>query len=126
MVNFFTGKIKLPPIKDPPQIFKDLLYGNGPMSKKFQSGMRMYNMIFAFTSMGGKLDKSFNTGRAAPIFRLNGENYHLIGSLLPTSTEKVSFAQLYIYDTENEIVNRINSLRLDEIVYLIYYDFIFC
>ncbi|XP_076895911.1 uncharacterized protein LOC143548702 [Bidens hawaiensis] len=39
-------------------------------------------------------------------FRLGGENYHSLGSLLPMSGQNPRFSQLYIYDTENEISNR--------------------
>nr|KAJ0200997.1 hypothetical protein LSAT_V11C600334260 [Lactuca sativa] len=35
-----------------------------------------------------------------------GQNYHSIGSLLPTPDSRPKFCQLYIYDTENEISNR--------------------
>ncbi|CAL1396942.1 unnamed protein product [Linum trigynum] len=36
-----------------------------------------------------------------------GENYHRIGSLLPPDGEKPKFAQLYIFEPENEIDNRL-------------------
>ena len=37
--------------------------------------------------------------------------YHFIGSLLPDEGEAPKFAQLYIYDTENEIKNRLNIMQ---------------
>ncbi|KAL1567535.1 DNA helicase [Salvia divinorum] len=61
--------------------------------------------------MGGKVDNSLNTGRSPPVFRLHGQNYHLIGSLLPPDGCTPKFAQLYIYDTDNEVNNRIMSVR---------------
>ncbi|KAL9440718.1 hypothetical protein AB3S75_019393 [Citrus x aurantiifolia] len=45
---------------------------------------------------------------------MSGQNYHHIGSLLPEVGKKPQFAQLYIYDTENEIDNRINTLLKHE------------
>ncbi|XP_019164426.1 PREDICTED: uncharacterized protein LOC109160603 [Ipomoea nil] len=57
--------------------------------------------------MGGKVDKLINTGNAPPIYRINGQNFHLIGSLLAQDGKKPKFAQLYIHDTQNEIDNRI-------------------
>lgn len=68
--------------------------------------------MFCFTSMGGKIDSSLNDGRSPPVFRMHGQNYHLIGSLMPSEGEPPRFAQLYIYDTENEIKNRLLSVRL--------------
>ncbi|XP_076886674.1 uncharacterized protein LOC143536612 [Bidens hawaiensis] len=56
--------------------------------------------------MGGKVDNSINRGNVSNTFRLGGENYHSIGSLLPIDGNKPQFAQLYIYDTKNEISNR--------------------
>ncbi|XP_052206923.1 uncharacterized protein LOC127811252 [Diospyros lotus] len=58
--------------------------------------------------MGGKIDTSVHHGKSPPVFRLHGQNYHMIGSLLPTEGSIPKFAQLYIYDTANEVANRMN------------------
>ncbi|XP_019186531.1 PREDICTED: uncharacterized protein LOC109181233 [Ipomoea nil] len=63
--------------------------------------------------MGGKIDRTINNGTSPPIFRINGQNFHRIGSLLPSDGIQPKFAQLYIHDTENEIENRLNSLRAE-------------
>lgn len=34
--------------------------------------------MFAFTSMGGQIDNTINDGRGPYVFRLHGQNYHLI------------------------------------------------
>ena len=44
------------------------------------------------------------------IFRINGQNHHKIGSLMPTPRQTAKFAQLYIYDTKNEVSNRMKSI----------------
>ena len=44
-------------------------------------------------------------------FRIHGQVYHLIGSLLPESGHPPMFAQLYIYDTEHENENRHSIMR---------------
>ncbi|XP_077221932.1 uncharacterized protein LOC143855744 [Tasmannia lanceolata] len=80
---------------------------------KFRDNIRSYNSIFAFTSMGGNIDKRINDGRGPYVFRINGQNHHLIGSLLLETGKKPKFAQLYIYDTENEISNRIRAISKD-------------
>jgi hypothetical protein len=72
--------------------------------------IRSFNSMFAFTSMGGKIDSSMNSGNAPPTFVLNGENYHRIGSLLPMEGDEPKFAQLYVYDTDNEIKNRMAAV----------------
>ncbi|CAH9106984.1 unnamed protein product, partial [Cuscuta europaea] len=45
---------------------------------------------------------------------MHGQNYHLMGSLLPVDSSKPKFSQLYIYDTENEIPNRLRALEKSE------------
>ncbi|XP_010527539.1 PREDICTED: uncharacterized protein LOC104804874 [Tarenaya hassleriana] len=60
--------------------------------------------------MGAKIDKSVTSGRGPYTYRIHGQNYHRLGSLLPMEGKMPRFAQLYIYDTANEIQNRLNAL----------------
>ncbi|GJX76229.1 uncharacterized protein Tco_0323040 [Tanacetum coccineum] len=75
------------------------------------STSKTYNMMFSFTSMGGKVDHSVNIGPGPYCFRLHGQNYHRLGSLLPVNDAKPKFSQLYVYDTDNEDQNRIDAIR---------------
>ncbi|XP_052619576.1 uncharacterized protein LOC111881827 [Lactuca sativa] len=104
------GKVELPPLKEAPSSYKNLYRSIDSKSKHFMKNIRRYNSMFSFTSMGGKVDSSINTGNAPYIFRLSGKNYHSMGSLLPTGGSRPKFYQLYIYDTENEISNRSTSI----------------
>lgn len=105
------GKIKLPLLKEPPEYLQGLLTNDDVISKHFRDNIRAINMMFSFTSLGGNIDNSINTGRGTKVFKLHGENYHLIGSVKPKPTEKAKFSQLYIHDTENEVQNRLSALR---------------
>jgi hypothetical protein len=49
-----------------------------------------------------------------PIFKICGQVHHCIGSLLPPEDGPPKFIQLYIYDTTNEIKNRIECLGCDD------------
>ena len=69
--------------------------------------IRQYNSMFAFTSLGVDIDRSVNTGRGPYIFRINGVVHHHIGSLIPVEGNRPQYAQLYIYDTANEVHNRL-------------------
>ncbi|KAI9106805.1 hypothetical protein K1719_022333 [Acacia pycnantha] len=60
--------------------------------------------------MGGKIDHAKNNGCGPYTFVLSGLNYHHIGSLLPENGAKPVYSQLYIYDTENEVENRISAV----------------
>ncbi|CAK8566758.1 unnamed protein product [Lathyrus sativus] len=67
-------------------------------------------MVFAFTSFGMKVDNKFQGGRGPPNLRIHGQSCHIIGSMLPLLGHSPKFAQLYIYDTDNEIHNRIEGI----------------
>ncbi|XP_057768875.1 uncharacterized protein LOC130988889 [Salvia miltiorrhiza] len=56
------GRVVLPLLQNPPQLLSDLLENKHHKSKKFIEDIRAYNMMFSFTSMGGKLDNSINKG----------------------------------------------------------------
>ncbi|KAL1355887.1 uncharacterized protein [Arachis hypogaea] len=100
------GKIQLPYLQTPPDLLYDLINGHDRKSLYFQKNIRSYNSMFAFTSLGGKVMDSVNDGRGPPQFIISGQNYHRIGSLLPVAGEKPKFAQLYVYDTQHEIMHR--------------------
>lgn len=104
------GKIFLEPYKSPPQPMLDLLTSqNNTISKHFFDHIRQYNTMFAMTSMGAKVLESINDGRAPYVFKVSGLVCHRIGSLVPPRQgHRPEYAQLYIYDTEHEVRNRIN------------------
>ncbi|XP_042059616.1 uncharacterized protein LOC121804142 [Salvia splendens] len=106
-----NGNIEIPKLTSPPDVLHQLMFSNDAKSSHYLKNIRSYNSMFGFTSMGGKVDNSVNTGGGPPIFRLHGQNYHLIGSLLPLDGCEPKFAQLYVYDTDNEINYRITSVR---------------
>jgi esterase/lipase len=64
--------------------------------------------------MGGNIDRKINEGEGPYVFRVNGQIHHQIGSLLPQTDMIPKFAQLYIFDTKNEIQNRIRALTNEE------------
>jgi len=105
------GRVVLPPYERLPQFLHDMYHKHDRVGRFFMDNIRSFNSMFAFTSMGGRVDNTQNNGRAPPMFVMNGENYHFIGSLLPMPEKPPKFAQLYIYDTENEITNRMASVR---------------
>lgn len=100
------GRVKLPPMKNPPPYLQDLLANNS----SFRMLIRIYNSILAFTSIGAKIDHHVTSGHGPPGFRIQGQNYHRIGSLLPPPGEPPKFLQMYIFDTENEVSNRIKTM----------------
>lgn len=106
------GQIRLP--KTPPTPYLMQIYNDPQRGNKFKRLIRLYNSMFAFTSMGGKVDHSINNGRAPYIYRLNGQNHHVFGTLIPDDGGTPKFCQLYIYDTENEVQNRMAWVSVED------------
>lgn len=108
------GRVYVPLLRGIPHPLEILLdYQGGGCSRKFRDNIRVYNSMFAFTSIGANIDTEINRRPGPYVFRINGQNHHIIGSLLPADGHRPKFAQLYIYDTENEISNRIRALGID-------------
>ncbi|KAJ3708363.1 hypothetical protein LUZ61_012068 [Rhynchospora tenuis] len=109
------GRVHLPAVQPTPSPLSELLDPlNGPDSRHFLECIRIYNSMFAFTSMGVQVDESINRGHGPYVYRISGQLCHLIGSLLPDSDTPPQFAQLYIYDTENEISNRLGVFSVSD------------
>nr|CAD1842606.1 unnamed protein product [Ananas comosus var. bracteatus] len=109
------GKISLPLLQETPDLLDHLLnYNRSADSVNFRENIRVYNSMFAFTSIGAKIDNEINRKPGPYIFRITGQNHHRMGSLLPVDGERPKFAQLYIYDTENEIENRMKSFNASD------------
>ncbi|GJU47770.1 helicase [Tanacetum coccineum] len=103
------GKVLLLKFNDTPTPLDKLLNFNDPRTSKFRDQIRVYNGMFCFTSFGARIDHSINTGRGLYTFRINGQNYHRIGSLLPAPGFQPRYAQLYFFDTDNEVRNRMSA-----------------
>ncbi|KAH1162123.1 hypothetical protein GYH30_000841, partial [Glycine max] len=85
------GKVELPLLQNPPQYLQRLLFHDDTIdSKNYQHNLRAYNMMFAFTSAGIKLDKTINNSRGPPTIRIQGQPCHRIG--------------------KNEVQNKINAM----------------
>ncbi|XP_058768606.1 uncharacterized protein LOC131642370 [Vicia villosa] len=106
------GKIVLPFLEQPPQVLQDLLFNNTYSdSKNYQANIRTYNAIFSFTSPGMKFDTTYSKRGGPPTLRLQGQTCHRIGTLLPETGQPPQYAQLYIYDTDNEVEHRIKCFK---------------
>jgi hypothetical protein len=84
--------------------------GGSRRSTDFMHLIMHYNAMFAFTSLGVNIDRSDDTGSGPYVFHINGVVHHRIGSLLPAPGHRPEYAQLYIYDTENEVSNHLVAI----------------
>jgi hypothetical protein len=109
------GNVSIPPYKPWPKPLASLASFNGNTSlKRFMRNIKQYNCLLTFISMGAHIDNSLNDGCGPPIFKICGQFHHRIGSLLLAEDAPLKFIQLYIYDTTNEVKNRITCLSGDD------------
>jgi hypothetical protein len=94
---YASGKVCLPPVLDPPPYLLDLYTSLHSDAISFRKNIRAYNGILACSSFGAKIDESFQ-GQGVSKFKIHGQIYHRVGSLLPDEGQNPVFAQLYIYD----------------------------
>ena len=97
-------RLELPP-EYPPyirQLFTD---------RHFLENIRAYNQMFAMTSLGAQVDNSINNGRGPYVFKISGQIYHSIGAMCPEMGARPRFLQLYIYETETEVANRLEKFQ---------------
>ena len=85
-------KVVLPKLARPLSLLFDLLHGKHENSKDFVENICAYNMMFAFTSIGDKADTSVNHGSSPYVYRTYGQIYHLMGSLIPQTSDNPKFA----------------------------------
>jgi hypothetical protein len=64
--------------------------------------------------MGANIIKEINKGDRPYVSKINGQIHHRIGSLVPSDNNELQYAELYIFDTQNEIRNRIKALHKEE------------
>ncbi|PWA45951.1 helitron helicase-like domain-containing protein [Artemisia annua] len=96
------GKVRLFLPRDYPPYIQQLF-----SDQQFLNNIRAYNQMFSMASLGETIDDSVNNGRGPYVFKVSGQIYHQIGRFCLLSGESPRFLQLYIYDTHNEVSNRL-------------------
>ena len=100
-----SGKVILPNIEEPPEPIKSLLTSNHALSTHFLSNVRRYNSVFQMTSFGAK---EIREGNFMPTFKVEGQFYHLVGSLMPSSGQRPQFLQIYFISDADQLSLRSN------------------
>lgn len=102
-------RVRLPFPRKPPAIIEGL-FGD----KKFMENICVYNQMFAMTSFGARVDDSINNGSGTYVFRVEGQISHWMGSLCPPKDTNPRFLQMYIYDIDNEVCNRLHHFGANQ------------
>ena len=102
------GKVQLPLLRETPPELRELVDPAGIWSVMYFNKIRIYNNIFAFCSFWGNVDHSVNYGKGPCVFRVSGRTYHNIGSLIPPNGLTPKFSQLYMYDGQEVVSQRVS------------------
>ena len=94
-----NGKVKLPALQSPPDPLNSLMAGNSTLANAFLRNIRQYNSCFQMTSFGAT--EVTNYAGFMPTFTVQGQVYHLHGSLLPETGEPPAFLQIYFMGDED-------------------------
>ncbi|KIJ32889.1 hypothetical protein M422DRAFT_183878 [Sphaerobolus stellatus SS14] len=105
------GRVNLPSPPSPPLELLDLFKDNSSVGKEFRENIRRYNSAFAFISLGCKLNAGMERSGGPYSFRVDGELYHMVGSLLPEPGDPPSYAQLYFYDPLEALEYRMANIH---------------
>ncbi|KAK9690194.1 hypothetical protein RND81_09G110600 [Saponaria officinalis] len=89
-----NGQIKLPENEYTRELVH-LFTSKEEYAINFRKYARLYNNIFAFSSIGGNFD--VNTKKGIYVFKLHGQIYHNVPSLIPSDAQP-RYLQLYFYD----------------------------
>ena len=108
------GNVKLDEFPQLQPFLQHLYEGVDSNGKHFLTTIRKYNSAFQMTNFGCN---EISMAGFNPSFRIQGQVYHLIGSIVPTQGESPKFAQIYfIDDREAEIATRsaiVDGLKSD-------------
>ena len=91
-------------------VYGFLLNTGHPLARTFLQHVRSYNNALSFTSLGVKVDAISHT-RGVPVFKIQGQLHHFIGTLLPLPGQDVQFLQTYVCD--NSFSTRTNPQGLN-------------
>jgi hypothetical protein len=87
-----NGRVVFYQFEDPPDLIKSLIDNFHPLSKHFFDNSGRYTILLQMTSFGAN---EIAEGNFMPIFKMQGQVFHLIDSLLPKIGNNATFLQTY-------------------------------
>ena len=115
------GQVKLAPLVEYPEYFRELLSDGTPQAKHYYKNIRDYNAHLGFASCGSTLNRQPNrhpdrphnartvgtvSGRGPPVFRFQGQLYHDTSAAHAQEDHRPKYAQLYFIDSEEATRHR--------------------
>ena len=102
-----NGKVDIDRLENTPQELKTLLTDESDDAKHFRKNIQLYNTAFQMTSFGAQVIRETNYH---PSFKIQGQVYHCIGSLLPKDGEQHKFLQVYFMGDSHSEADRRKSI----------------
>ena len=84
-----------------PKELERLLISRDEDAIYFRQFARIYNNLFAFSSIGGNHEGK--SVKEIYVFKLQGQLYHYLPNLIPSDTQTPKYLQLYFYDPSHEL-----------------------
>ena len=111
------GQIQLPFLQALTGVLYNYLTGDDYYSREFCNNIQQYNVVFAMTSVGVKINNSVTRQSGPYCFKIQDKLYHLTGALFSHSDYDPVYAQIYILDTAEQLnIRRNNNRNLVSIV----------
>ncbi|GIY19526.1 uncharacterized protein CDAR_563071 [Caerostris darwini] len=110
-----SGKVQLPEIETPLEPLHDLFISTDPDSSLFLKSILPFNSCFQMTSFGATEiveNNAANGQQFNSTFKIKGQIFHKVGSLLPMPDESYKFLQIYFMggeDSERALTNRVDA-----------------
>ena len=105
-----NGKIKLNHPHNPPADLYRLFTSSTPLAKYFQDNIILINSALSLSSSQiYRKELPFSSRRAPPTFIVSGQVYHTIPLLVPEGQSAPKQAQIYTWDPQQELDNRLNQ-----------------
>ena len=104
-----SGKISLLAFKPPPPVINRLFFDQDSDAIFFRKNIRSINSSLAFASFNAK---TISNPRGGPqSFKIQGQTYMSIGSLLPQEKESSKFMAIYFHDSDTQLNLRMNYVN---------------
>lgn len=105
----FNGKVKLPPLNNPPEPLKTLVSGATPQSKHFMKNIQSYNSCFHFTSFGAtKIERqnfmpTFKVSTMIRTTKIENGHYYILNDTPLLIRQNLAYQNENFTDTRPDI-----------------------